>query len=637
MRSLKIICVCAVIALNAPQIEGQLLSASLIPAELKENVDAVVREDITKWNITAPDRSTNVVRFVVTVLNPNGDKWADVVVGYDKLKKVNGLKIAVYDHNGMLIRKVKSNEVKDVSAFDGFSLYSDNRVKYVDVAQSTYPYTVEVEYEEEYKYLYHNQGSAILSSSRTSTQYFRYEITYSPAVAPRYKVVNSDLKPRQTKNKDGTETLLWEANNMAGFKAEPAGPPFRDLCPRIMAAPSNFEFSGYAGNMDTWKGFNDWILLLNKGRDVIPEKTRQKVLELTRNLTTTGEKTKVLYEYLQSRTRYVSIQLGIGGFQPFEASVVDEVGYGDCKALSNYMVSLLKAAGIKGYYTLVKAGEDEPPLMTDFPSSQFNHVIVSVPDGRDTLWLECTSQTNPFDYQGRFTGDRDVFMITEHGGKIAKTTRYPAEGNIRQRLANVTLQSSGDAKAQVSTTYQGLRYDAGNLDYYVTQSAEDQKKWLLENIRIPNFNLDQFRMSNNKILPSARVDVNLTLSRYASVSGKRIFVVPNLMSRSSYIPEAVASRKSNVVVKTGYVDSDSVVYSIPESIYPEFVPNAIKHETRFGTYEATFALDQGKLVYTRRLVTKQGVFPPESYQEYIDFYRNVSKADNVKIVFLSRT
>jgi hypothetical protein len=85
------------------------------------------------------------------------------------------------------------------------------------------------------------------------------------------------------------------------------------------------------------------------------------------------------------------------------------------------------------------------------------------------------------------------------------------------------------------------------------------------------------------------------------------------------------------------VDSDTIVYTIPESIYPEFVPPAIKHTSRFGTYEATFALDQGKLVYVRRLSIKEGEFPPETYQEYIDFHRNVSKADNIKLVFLSKT
>lgn len=76
------------------------------------------------------------------------------------------------------------------------------------------------------------------------------------------------------------------------------------------------------------------------------------------------------------------------------------------KILSNYTIALLKEAGIKGYYTIIRAGRNARPIQPNFPSNQFNHVIVSVPNGKDTLWLECTSQTNPFGYQGTFTEDR---------------------------------------------------------------------------------------------------------------------------------------------------------------------------------------------------------------------------------------
>ena len=70
------------------------------------------------------------------------------------------------------------------------------------------------------------------------------------------------------------------------------------------------------------------------------------------------------------------------------------------------MVAMLKEAGIKGYYTIIMAGKNAPEVIPDFPNDQFNHIIVAVPNNRDTLWLECTSQTNPFGYLGHFTGDR---------------------------------------------------------------------------------------------------------------------------------------------------------------------------------------------------------------------------------------
>jgi hypothetical protein len=236
--------------------------------------------------------------------------------------------------------------------------------------------------------------------------------------------------------------------------------------------------------MDSWDNYAKWIISLNTGRDVLPESTKKHIHELTANAKTTEEKVRLLYEYLQSKTRYVGIQLGIGGYQPFEASVVDQTGYGDCKALSNYMVSMLKEVGISANYTLIKGGAGESDIDVSFPSSQFNHVIVAVPGKADTLWLECTSQTNPFGYLGDFTGDRHALMITNDGGKIVKTPSYTATDNTQSRTAEVFVQPTGDAKAKIKTTYCGLQYENGELSRVVNTQYDEQKKypknWKLE-------------------------------------------------------------------------------------------------------------------------------------------------------------
>src|SRR5690606_888532 len=119
----------------------------------------------------------------------------------------------------------------------------------------------------------------------------------------------------------------------------------------------------------------------------LPAHIAQQVKALTSGITDVKEKITVLYNYLQKNTRYISIQLGIGGWQPFDDSYVAKNGYGDCKALTNYMQSLLTSANIPSFYTLVYAGASgtaKNRFVPDLPSQQFNHVVICVPTGKDS-------------------------------------------------------------------------------------------------------------------------------------------------------------------------------------------------------------------------------------------------------------
>lgn len=610
---------------------------SEIPEEMKNGMYAVIRVKEVRWNILTRGSSVFYVKQAITILNAKAKNYAKVAVGYDKLRAIKTLKATVYDAFGNEIKKLKQNDFRDQSDFDGFSLYSDNRTKSADLAQPSYPYTVEFEYEVQLKYLYSAPDFLLYRDDEISTQNLSYVITYPLELKPRYKLYEAG-KPRIDKIEDGKEQLSWKFNNVRPQKFEKLAPDIEKTVPNICVSPVDFEFGGYAGRMDSWKDFGSWQAKLNEGRAVLPELTKQKVKELTKGMNTKEEKARALYQYLQNKTRYVSIQLGIGGLQPFEAKAVDETGYGDCKALSNYMVALLAEAGVKGYYTTIQAGYNESDADPNFPSDQSNHVIVAVPNEADTLWLECTSQTKPFGWMGQFTDDRYALMVTEQGGALVKTPAYSMEMNTQLRSANVVVDVTGNAKAKIKTTYRGLQYENDGLDFMVDSQPDDQRKWIQNNTHIPSFDINSFSITSVKSkIPSAVVNTELTLNRLATVSGKRLFLTPNLMNRSTFIPEKTENRKNKVVRKLAYIDIDSISYNLPEQIYPEFLPEPTMITSRFGEYEANYKLDQGKLIYIRKVKMNKGEFPPESYAELIEFYRNLNKADNTKIVFLTKT
>lgn len=610
---------------------------SQIPEEMKKGMYAVIRQKEVRVDIQSKSSSSYYAKQVITILNSKAKEYAIVGVGYDKLRSIKFMKAVVYDALGKEIKKLKQSDIVDQSDYDGFSLLSDNRSKSADLSQASYPYTIEFEYEVQLKFLYSAPDYFVYRDDEVSTQHQTYTISYPGELKPRYKLFKVE-EPNMEKLTDGREQLKWKFDNVVPQKFEKYAGDFEKSVPNICVSPVDFEFGGYVGKMDTWKDFGTWQAKLNEGRAILPEETKLKVKELTKDAKTDEDKVRLLYEHLQNKTRYVSIQLGIGGLQPFEAKTVDETGYGDCKALSNYMVALLHEVNIIGYYTTIKAGANESAVDPTFPSDQANHVIVAVPNKKDTLWLECTSQTNPFGWMGKFTDDRYAMMVTEQGGVLVKTPTHPAERNIQSREAEVYLDASGNARANVRTKYQGLQYENDGLDFVVNKQHDDQKKWIQNTTQIPSFDVEKFSMRDSKDrIPSAEVEVQLILNRYATVSGKRIFLSPNLMNRSTLVPEKLEKRNSTIVLRMPYIDHDRISYHLPEEIYPEFLPEPIILKSRFGEYESGFKIDQGSLIYTRKIKMNKGEFPADSYNELIEFYKNINKADHIKMVFMNKT
>ena len=351
-----------------------------------------------------------------------------------------------------------------------------------------------------------------------------------------------------------------------------------------------------------------------------------------------SKKIKKVYEYLQENTRYVGVQLGIGGWQPFKASFVDEKKYGDCKALSNYTKALLKATGINSYYTLVKAGGNEPDILYDFPSRQFNHVFLCVPLESDTVWLECTSQTNPFGYLGSFTSDRHVLLITEDGGKLVRTPTYKTAQNKKTTVADVYIDKEGLAKVSATINCSGLQFENNYFYQYVNESYDKQKKWLYQTLDISGVIIDEFSLSAaGEIVPEGTMNLDLSVPKYASVNGKRMFIQPNILSKSGYIPDKVEERNSNVYIKNSGWDSDSIVFHIPEGFHIEFKPETIDIESEFGAYHSEITLEENKVTLLRTFKLEAGTYPPEKYEDLREYLRQVVKADKSKIVFVNRT
>ena len=611
---------------------GEPFAVTPLQLLLAGDGSVLVRLDDRRFVASGPGRAVETVRRVVTVLNADGREGGRFGVSYDRLRRLKRFSGQLRDVSGKVVRKLKKDDQEDYSAIAGYSLYDDLRVRTAAFYHDAYPYTVEFEYELEYDGLVHwpvwypqEDGAAVELS--------RFEIDAPAALQVRYEVRGMDLQPEVTRA-GARQTLRWTVQALPPFEKEPFGPSAGEQAASVHTAADRFEVEGTRGETTSWEAFGRWYHGLSDGRQKLPAEVLAEVRALVADAPDAREKARRLYAYLQERTRYVSIQLGLGGWQPFDAQYVHTRGYGDCKALTNYMQALLRAVDVAAYPALIRSGVNRPEVLAELPGSQFNHVVLFVPLGADTLWLENTSQTIPFGHLGADNEDRYALVVRPGGGELVRTPRSRAHDNLQLRRGRVVLTATGDATADVQTTYAGNQQDRvrGAL---ARRSGRDRTEWLHNTLALPSFEVVRADFDGVEAhAPEVRLPVSLRLPRYAAKTGTRLFFRPCLMDAWTVVPPAVEARTQPVrTAAYAFADFDTLDYVLPGRYRVEAMPEPVAIETPFGRYEASIALqDDGTLAYRRRFEITETKLPPEHYDAFRDFLRQVAQADRAQVV-----
>jgi transglutaminase-like putative cysteine protease len=603
-----------------------------IPDSLLNNVKAVIRNYSATFNVINLDNISYSISEATTILTKEADKFAVGYFPYSPENDIQKIEVCFYDKEGKLFEKASRKDFTD-KCYDSYgTLFSDSRYLIYKPLVTQYPYTVEYKITYKQKYTYSFPDLEPMYSSGLSIEYSSLKIVVPKDYNIQIKEYALPQKHTFSSEPNGTDIYFWEIKNMPADEYEEFAPDISTYRPYIVTAPSSFKYEDYSGDFSSWKNYGDFLYTLYKDRDILPIETILKIKELTKDAKTDLEKAQIIYEFVQNNTRYVNISEGIGGIQPFPAEVVDKNGYGDCKGLANYTKALLKQVDIQSYCCTVKGGDTEYEYDTSLICHQSNHIILFIPFENDTIWLDCTSQINPFGYLGKFTDNRYALVISKEGGKLLKTKEYKHTSNLVNRIAEITINVNGSAQANIRTSYSGLEYD--DILGLLHEDYKTQKDYLYnKKIEIPDFKIDSFYYKDYPdINPKGEEYLYLKLTNYASLSGNRMFIVFNLMNRFDDIPQKDDNRKNPIAIYNDYIHTDSLIYTIPEGYHIELLPENTSILSDFGTVKYSFRHEGNKVVYTRAIDIKRNEFQKEKYNDFIAFCKNIKKSDNQKLI-----
>lgn len=407
-------------------------------------------------------------------------------------------------------------------------------------------------------------------------------------------------------------------------------PHSAELNPHVIVTPIDFHYS-IDGSMKTWSSFGEWESKLIEGLDILPYNEKQKVHKLVKGALTSEEKIKRLYNYLQDNHRYVYVGLDDGGLKPYPASYVCKNRFGDCKALTNYMKALLNEIGIEAYYTSVYAGKKYRKVDNDLPAQQFNHVILAVPLEGDTIWLENTSSTLPFNYLGTFTQNRKVLLANRSESKLVNTPKLTLDEVVEKRSYAFELDDTGSGHCQVDIEGNGSSFEVLN-SLYKQLNSEDQQEKLKERYRLGHSELASWAFKQqDRNIPNISLHLSYNVAQCLNMLGKSSYIhIPPFPIADLEKP---SDREHLVRISYPTNREDILTWNIPLTSEREVqLPEDIKLETEFGRFEANYLLLDEQIIMKRSFQLFAGEYDLDHYPSFYDFIRRIEK--NQKQVYI---
>ncbi len=606
---------------------SQNWSSATIPASLRNNAAVVKRFESIELNIEDASHLTLHVHQVYTVLNEDGAyrlNFREYTTKYSKLKEVD---IRYFDSTGKLKDKFRKKDLKVISYGEG--LIEDGETNYLLTSTSSYPVTVEFDFELERSATL-TIPSYNINFDQESVEHSSFVALVNPGSGFRYLSRKTSIKP--TISKEGERSIYrWQVDELPAEPFESGSASAEDCFPKIQFALNQFSFYDKDGDMATWKSFGIWLRDLYKGLDQLSPEVRDQIQQMVKNKQSDEAKARVIYEYLQRNFRYVSIQLGIGGFQPFSAMFTHSKKYGDCKALSNYMKAALNAVGIKSYVGIINAGYNNEPVDPGFPMNDFNHVILCIPQPKDSIWLECTSSSSPFGVLGSFTENRYALLVTEQGGELVPTPKSRPDENRWFSRSNITLNMDGPNKInsiiRTSGSYQNL------IDIIYKEKRDEQKELIVERLGFKLPDDFEFLAPSPGDLQTDTLKMQVEKVYEFKAGAKYFLPISWVKVWQSRLP-GIETRKMDFFFHEPFEHRDSTIYILPENFKPEVFPPSKNFSCEYASYKSNYWFDekQNAVCSSIELILKQHRIPAEKYAAVRHFFDEVVSDASQRIV-----
>jgi hypothetical protein len=632
---------------DAPQWLQQ--AAAIKVPTYEKDVPAVVLRTEQNIVLNSDGRLTTTTTYAVRILSREGRGFAEAVELYlTQSGKINEMHAWLIRPSGM-VKKYGKDETAD-RILDPNDIYDEYRVKEIDAsndAEAGAVFGYDATSEERPLF---NQDIWRFQD-RLPTLQSRYSLTLPSGWRASSLTFNHE-KVEPTVN---GSSYVWELRDLAPIKFEPSSPKLSNLVPRVAINYflSDSGITAASKGFETWTQVSLWATALHDPQVVPDQAVAVKARELTANSKTDLDRIKAIGHFVQN-LQYISIDIGVGrgnGYRPHAASQVLAKAYGDCKDKANLMRSMLRSINIVAYPVAIYSGDADHVREEWASPYQFNHCIIAIKVAEETtaptiitdaklgrlLIFDATDWSTPVGDLPEEEQGSLALVIAGDAGQLMRMPILPLDASSFDRQANVVLTPEGAITATVREKANGQTAADFRREFRSLSSAQYLKViegWI--NTGATGAKVSRVDPKDNNEGGRFDLDVDFTATNYAQLMQDRLLVFkPAIVSRHESLSFTEPTREQPIVLDTRN-SSETVRIKLPQGFEVDELPDPVKFDASFGSYNTTYAVKDGELIFTRSFAQRAGTIPVAQYQSVRSFFEKIRAAEQAPVVLVRK-
>ena len=594
--------------------------------------DGVVR-------LEADGRGTRTFRQVVQILTQQAaEQFGEQVFSYSSSREkltINWLRVVRPDGSVVSAQATHEQESDAPTALES-PVYSDERLHRATlggVVPGTivdWSYTVEttkpVMPGDNY------EGWTVTNSRLTRRSRFIVDVPAS--VAPRIKERNVAFQ-RQVAETHGRKVYTWAAQDVP--KAPDAEP---------FAADSNDVITSVEVALPiTWSAVAHWYAGLSSDRYAVTPDLAARLSEVVGAQKTRDDSLAALYRWVAQDFRYVSVSLGLAGYQPRAPEATYQTKYGDCKDKATLFVALARRMGFHAFPVLLNSGGHVDASLPT--TGQFDHMIAAVErPGGGNLYLDLTADIVPVGLLP--PPEYGAFALIVHPDGRGEEVTLPQDSIAANRgvdLLEGELSPDGTFNGRLTRTREGISQFGLREALSRTLTAQERAD-IARNLADNEFDGatgDSLQLFDGHDLGApARISVLIRNARATtSAGGTDILTLPLVQVVSPRLVgevEAHVPRKYPIDARQIFGPEENTAefrITLPEG-WRARLPAGVSVSGPFGSYESTYEQNGRELHIVRRMAGARGILPPSAVGDLLQFLRAVSR-DDARLIALEHS